>query len=335
MYRAILTEIRNEKQMNKQIATDWIRRATASIELCAHSTSYKRQSLTEFKTALEHFPPSNDTDALWHHLTEYCTNCKCADSTRAKKAGQIKFICTLLSLPTYDEFDIMYDSLRGHVAYESNYKQLADDELVKKFICADNTLLSTQKMRDIVEQQLQSMTQESTQREKLHLMCLGFISFHGNRTQDWLVPYSKINADKHGYYCPDKNEMHLFTGKTQKSGERVFKVHPTVAKAIKLFHGGKDYTWLVPQLDKPKSHTSDSFRVMIQRHYFSDGNPYGFPTGITPLDTRHLYETHIRFIDPMPKDKLNQEMLNIGHSNKTALRKYAMLYKGVCSYLSK
>ena len=52
MYRAILTEIRNEKQMNKQIATDWIRRATASIELCAHSTLYKRQSLTEFKTAL-------------------------------------------------------------------------------------------------------------------------------------------------------------------------------------------------------------------------------------------------------------------------------------------
>jgi hypothetical protein len=37
----------------------------------------------------------------------------------------------------------------------------------------------------------------------------------------------------------------------------------------------------------------------------------------------------------MPKDELNQEMLNIGHSNKTALRKYAMLYKGICGYLSK
>ena len=49
---------------------------------------------------------------------------------------------------------------------------------------------------------------------------------------------------------------------------------------------------------------------------------------------RDLFETHIRYVDPLPKEELEELMKIIGHSNDTALKKYAQLFRGMTEELS-
>ena len=75
----------------------------------------------------------------------------------------------------------------------------------------------------------------------------------------------------------------------------------------------------------------------IQRQFFcgpekskwseTKPNPYGFPLKINLTDFRHLYETHIRYVDPMPKEELLATMHTIGHSNATAIKQYSEMFR--------
>ena len=82
-------------------------------------------------------------------------------------------------------------------------------------------------------------------------------------------------------------------------------------------------------------------RKALQRKFFSGPqfkdkakrdswvNPYGFPKSFNCNLARHLYETHIRYVEPMTTEELNEEMKIIGHSDKTSLAHYSELFKGM------
>ena len=56
---------------------------------------------------------------------------------------------------------------------------------------------------------------------------------------------------------------------------------------------------------------------------------YGFPSSINPTKLRHPYETHIRYVDPMPKDELEATMEIIGHSNTTSVKRYSEMFRAM------
>ena len=51
------------------------------------------------------------------------------------------------------------------------------------------------------------------------------------------------------------------------------------------------------------------------------------PNNIGPTDLRHLYETHIRYVEKIPRNERLQLMGGIAHSDKTSLKKYAQMYR--------
>jgi hypothetical protein len=56
-----------------------------------------------------------------------------------------------------------------------------------------------------------------------------------------------------------------------------------------------------------------------------------FPTAnaLTHGDLRDLFETHIRWVEKLSKDEVNELMRQIGHSAITAWNHYAIKYSGI------
>ena len=116
-----------------------------------------------------------------------------------------------------------------------------------------------------------------------------------------------------------------------------------MAKLIAQVHEGKESTWLVHQLKDPTK-CNTAFDKVINRKFFQGKekvgwgdkpNPWGFPCKIKTTALRDLYETHIRYGEhKLPKEEIEQLMKIIGHSNDTALKKYAQLFRGMTEELS-
>ena len=221
------------------------------------------------------------------------------------------------------------------------YHQKLEDEL-EQYKCADGSYLTNAKLRTFYATLPESVSD-------FHRMQLAFVIFHGNRAQDWEVNYglkwALAREDEHGYYDPETATMHVTKRKTDAIREgntivgyktRVFKVHPEVQEAIERFHTDKKSVWLIPQ-EKDATKCCKAMCKNIQRKFFAgpdkgkwgedNPNPYGFPLKVDLTFFRHLYETHIRYVDPMPKDQLEATMRSIGHSNTTAIKRYSEMFR--------
>ena len=323
---------------------DWVEMGHLAID--ASDITAKDKSKNEWEWAVGDQRDNPSVPELWAHLLVYAqtvanqnTGEPIADGTRETKMAYLKGVASRLHLSKDEAFEMMFDKLQKANAYHTDYKQLTEEEL-EVYKCTDGKYLTTQRLRDFCEGQLGKV---ESHEEAYNLMCVAFFAFHGNRIQDWRIGYENMSPDGRGYYCPDTNEVHLYKGKTQKAGTvRVFKVHPTVAKLIAQVHEGKESTWLVPQLKDPTK-CNTAFDKVINRKFFQgkekvgwEGkpNPFGFPCKMKTTALRDLFETHIRYVDPLPKEELEELMKIIGHSNDTALKKYAQLFRGMTEELS-
>ena len=50
---------------------------------------------------------------------------------------------------------------------------------------------------------------------------------------------------------------------------------------------------------------------------------------ILPSQMRHLFETHIRYVEKLSEEELDKEWKSIGHSGITARKYYGELYKNL------
>jgi hypothetical protein len=57
--------------------------------------------------------------------------------------------------------------------------------------------------------------------------------------------------------------------------------------------------------------------------------PYGFPISINLTKLRHLYETHIRYVDPMLEEERKATMKIIGHSDDTSIKRYSEMFRAM------
>ena len=317
---------------------DWVEMGHAAID--ASDIVAKAPVKDEWEWAVGDQRNNPSVPELWAHLLVYAQTVKnqkrpdedVADSTRETKMAYLKGVASRLHLPNDEAFEIMFDKLQKKNDYETSYKQLTDEEL-EEYKCTDGKYLTTQRLREFCEEQLGKVESHD---EMYNLMCLSLFAFHGNRKQDWQIGYKEMSPDGRGYYCPDTSVVHLFKGKTQKEGsERVFTVHPIVAQLIANVHEGKDSTckdspWLVPQVKDPTK-CNTAFDKHISRKFIQ----WGFPSKINTTALRDLYETHIRYGEhKLPKEEIEQLMKIIGHSNDTALKKYAQLFRGMTEELS-
>ena len=316
---------------------DWVEMGHLAID--ASDITAKDKNKNEWEWAVGDQRNNPSVPELWAHLLVYAqtvtnqnTDKPVADSTRETKMAYLKGVASRLHLPNDEAFEIMFDKLQKKNDYENSYRQLTEEEL-EVYKCDDGKYLTTQRLREFCEEQLKKVESHD---EMYNLMCLSLFAFHGNRKQDWQIGYKEMSPDGRGYYCPDTSAVHLFKGKTQKEGsERVFTVHPIVAQLIANVHEGKDSTckdspWLVPQVKDPTK-CNTAFDKHISRKFIQ----WGFPSKINTTALRDLYETHIRYGEhKLPKDEIEQLMKIIGHSNGTALKKYAQLFRGMTEELS-
>jgi integrase len=270
------------------------------------------KSICQWKKAVAGFE-GTDVDSLWVHLLSYFRDdWKLQHSTRVTAIGQVKAVTSRLGIPESGEFEDYYEEMRAQHTKATDYKEVPLEEAKAKFMCSDGKVLTTKKLRTMVDE----MKNEPYER-----MLLSFFAYHGNRPQDWCVGwYGEMNKNERGYYDYETQTMHLFDGKTQKKGtERTFKVHDKVAENIALF---KPTRYLAPN-SKGECDRKAIYRKL--RSYFQSHN--NFPKGITPNDLRHLYETHIRYVEKLPRNERLKLMGGIAHSDSTSLKKYAKLYR--------
>ena len=254
-----------------------------------------------------------DVDSLWTYLLVYFKeNWKLKNSTRMTAMGAIKAIPGRLGIPENGEYEDYYEEMQAQQKKDDDYKEVPLEESIAKFKCKDGKVLTTKKLRTMVNEM------KNVHYER---MLLSFFAYHGNRPQDWNVGYGKENKNERGYYDYETQTMHLFDGKTQKKGtERTFKVHDNVAKNIALF---KPTHYLVPN-SKGECGNTKTIRDKLQRYFKSHGN---FPKSIGPNDLRHFFETHIRYVEKLPRNERLKLMGGIAHSDSTSLKKYAQLYR--------
>ena len=325
---------------------DWVEMGHTAID--ASDIAAKASNKSEWEWAVGDQRTNPSVPELWAHLLDYAqkalnqkTGKPIADTTRETKMACIKGVASRLRLPTDEAYEMMFAKLQTKNDYETSYKQLGEEEL-EAYKCADGGYITTQRLRDFCEEQLGKVESDE---EAYNLMCLSFFAFHGNRKQDWGIGYKQVSPDGRGYYCPDTSEVHLHQGKTQKTGTvRTFKVHPIVAQLIARVHENKASTWLVPQLKDPTKCNTAIDKLINRKFFFGKDkvgwgegkpNPFGFPCKITTTTLRDLFETHIRYGDhKLPQEEIEALMKIIGHSDKTALKKYAQLFRGMTGELS-
>lgn len=299
---------------------DWMQMGRDIMQRAIDDTvdGFKKLSFNTATEAIGHWKKAvegleaTDVPSLWTHLLSYFENWKLAHSTRVKEIGSIKGITTRLCIPNDDEFEMFYEKLQDKHKVDTNYKQMPLEECKAKFMCSDGEVLTTSKLRQLEE------TDSYTR------MLHSFFAYHGNRSQDWCVGYGEENKNDTGYYDPTTQTMHLFDGKTQTEGtERVFKVHEKVADAISIHHSRAKVNFLVPNSRKECGNTKtirDNFKRFFNKSTL-------LPNNIGPTDLRHLYETHIRYVEKIPRNERLQLMGGIAHSDKTSLKKYAQMYR--------
>lgn len=269
---------------------------------------------------------ATDVPSLWTHLLSYFENWKLAHSTRVKEIGSIKGITTRLGIPNDDEFEMFYEKLQDKHKVETNYKQMPLEECKKKFMCSDGEVLTTKKLREFTSKH------ECGDLLNDKKMVLSFFCYHGNRPQDWCVGYGEENKNDTGYYDPGTHTMHLFGGKTQKEGtERSFKVHEKVAEAISEYRKSKNlsdleskYSRVMPLVPNSKGGCGNTKKIrdILKQPFMNLGLK-----NIGPNDLRHLYETHIRYVEKIPTSERLKLMDEIGHDDKTGLKNYGQKYR--------
>ena len=319
---------------------DWLTRGMKAVEGAVQkkciSATYGKTVTKTWASVMDGRAPTTDVKAEWSHLLAWCQSIA-HDDTRKTRMGQIKTVFKYMQVEYDNDFDIAHDKLKNQLKAQLEYHQKLEDEL-EQFKCADGSYLTNAKLRTFYATLPESVSD-------FHRMQLAFVIFHGNRAQDWEVGFGKQNAGEHGYYDPDTATMYVTKRKTDAIREgntivgyrwRQFKVHPEVQEAIKRFHTDKASVWLIPQ-EKDPTKCCKAMCKNIQRKFFAgpdkgkwgedNPNPYGFPLKVDLTFFRHLYETHIRYVDPMPKDQLEATMRSIGHSNTTAIKRYSEMFR--------
>ena len=329
--------IQKFEPQDTQEPIDWIVKGTEAVNATTCITEgYKCSVINTWNKAMEGQAENIDITEVWKHLLAWC-NAIADDDHRKTKMGELKTVFKYMDMEYDSDFTMEHDKLTNKLKHTLEYKQLTPAQL-EKYKCSDGAYLTLQKLRAFYLSLPDTISD-------YHRMQLAFVIYHGNRGQDWESRYGKDNADEHGHYDPETATMHVTKRKTDAIKEnghiigyktRTFKVHPEVEKAIARFHAGKTSTWLVPQ-EKDATKCCKCMCKNIQRQFFcgpekskwseEKPNPYGFPLKINLTDFRHLYETHIRYVDPMPKEELLATMHTIGHSNATAIKRYSEMFR--------
>jgi len=269
--------------------------------------------------------------ALSEYLLEWCNTHVSSDTYRQKRMGQILSAFKWMGVECAEVFTHAHMALREQNAAKQDYSVQTEAEL-ETLKCSDGKYLTTQKLQDFY------MNNMPGDIGPYHRMQFSFVAFHGQRSEDWQVPYGEEHKDTDdNYYDPSSGMMHV-SGKTDrkkkgtKRNVRHFKVHPEVQKAIARYHEGKDSVWLVPQLKDPAK-CCNTLRKNIQRYFFAGPekspwggdtpNPYGLPLKVNLSLFRDLYETHIRYVAQWSQKDIQAEMNNIGHSNDMAIKRYS------------
>lgn len=273
------------------------------------------KNMTQWKKAVKECV-ATDVDSLWAHLLVYFRDSwTYENSTRMTAMGAVKAITGRLGIPEHGEFQDYYEEVVAQHQKDDNMKVIPLEEAKAKFGCKDGTVLTTKKLRTIVDEWDGCIYQR---------MLLSFFAYHGNRSQDWCVGFGEENTNKNGYYDPTTQTMHLFKGKTQEQGtERVFQVHEKVAECIAKVQSAKPSPHLVPNSKGDCGNTKtirDKLNTICKHSKI-------LPTRICPNDLRHLFATHIRYVDILYRNKRLKLMSGIAHSDSMSLKNYAQTYR--------
>ena len=314
---------------------DWLTKGIQAVDDAKYlQQSTKKATASLWRRALSgsdevRYDP--DVNQLWKHLQTFLESIP-KDSTRNTYFGQIETVFKAMGMKYDHDFKIAHGKLSNKVKADSEYQQLTPTQL-EQYKCADGTYLTNEKLRAFCVNLPATVSD-------FHSMQLAFVAYHGNRGQDWTAGYGEANKSENGYYDPETATMHV-SGKIDAIKEnneivdhktRIFKVHPEVEKAIARFHAGKSHVWLMPQ-ETDETKCCQTLCKNLQRHIFkglkNNLRPYGFPSSINPTKLRHLYETHIRYVDPMPKEELEATMEIIGHSDATSIKRYSEMFRAM------
>lgn len=284
----------------------------------------QKKILAEFKKAIAECETNESIDDVWKCIIKYVESFTVKTNVKHKKASNIATCIRLLNIPKNNEFECIVKKWKAEIEASAVCRVMSIDELA--FLkMNDGRYLTT-----VVLQELCHSIDDPYKR-----MALSTVAYHGNRWQDWSgIKYGQSNFDNEndrGYYCVESHTLMLYTGKTHNTQlvERAFEIHPEVAKAIETYHQSVESVWLIPHctaksaIKCDKSITADAMNSRLQEWFF-DGQSY---PKITINSTRHMYETHIRYVAQLSDEELKNEWKAIAHSEETARKCYAELYK--------
>jgi len=306
---------------------NWVQSAKALLDLYVNPKTDKpltgqKKILAEFAKAIQGCEQNEYINDVWKCINAYVGSFTQATATKYKKTCNIMTCIRLLNTPANNEFDVIQDTWDAKVKASKICRVMTEDELVFMQM-NDGRYVTTA----VLQERCDAVT-DAYQR-----MALTTAAFHGNRWQDWCgIKYGKSNFESNdrGYYDTDQQTMNLYEGKThgKKLAERVFKVHTIVSKAIQSYHESTDCQCLFPHctptsINRTKSITADAMTLRLQQWFFNGESMPKLPIN----DTRHMYETHIRYVAKLSDDELENEWKAIAHSGKTARQRYAELYK--------
>ena len=281
--------------------------------------SDQKKILAEWKRCIVGAETNPNVDELWTCICTYVQNLECKHNTKCKKMGNIKTITNkILHIPEDHNYQVVYNKAVANDIAEKTCKCLSKEELAFLKVENTNEYCTLQRVRD-------QLNKCSTFDEPTVLVAL--LAFHGNRLEDWKVKYGKNNyvASKdddvrngdRGFYDPDTKQIHLFYGKTHFDGERVFKLHAECVKVIEENRKTNTSEWLVCQTD-------NAMRFLAKDWFEREQLP-----SVLPSQMRHLYETHIRYVEKMNDEQLDDQWKSIGHTGITARKLYGELYKNL------
>ena len=279
----------------------------------------QKKILAEWKRCIAGAETNPDVDGLWQVICTYVENLDCKQNTKCKKMGNIKTITNkILHIPEDHHFQVMYNKLVANDLADKTCKCLAKDELDFLKIANTGEYCTLPTVREHITKC--KIFDEPT-------VLVALLAYHGNRLEDWKIKYGKQNyvasADTdvrngdRGFYDPETKEVHLFYGKTHFDGERVFKLHDECVRVIEENRKQSTSKWLVCQTD-------NAMRFLAKDWFDREHLP-----SILPSQMRHLFETHIRYVEKLSEKELDKEWKSIGHSGITARKYYGELYKNL------
>ena len=281
----------------------------------------KKDTIKNAKSAITCFiKHAGDADAdpdinrLWATLTDsvLASYGKTKLGSLNTEIGRIKTVTKKLHIPDdqrYDGFQHVYRLVKAeHKAEKAGLISEADVRAL--FTNTDGTIFHLQLLRDWVHATVADPPTDTA--DRYDLMVAALLSI-GHRQQDFAdgIGYGEANKASDGsYYDPDTHTFHLYNKKTDSGAERTFAVPDDVATAMELYHATGSYDVVLPVTE---ADTNRQIRKSISRTCERNGWPLVLPTTL-----RCLYETDIRFINPIPKEELAIRMVEIGHSESTA-----------------